>query len=156
MIIQFFYCKIIYGKSIIYVFFISWGCILDKKVRSQHMARNMCKIFSLVPSKKPVNRENWDKLSLYLLFNFWIMKLTETPILLNCQAPNGFFWCKCKFYHSKNWKVNTYFFSVFFGDRFFWGNERKYFTHIPGLKNVLHYGGKPLSPLKRPWEKVFF
>ena len=31
----------------------------------------------------------------------------------------------------KNWKVNTYFVSVFSGDRFFWGNERKCFTHIP-------------------------
>ena len=33
-------------------------------------AQNMCKIFSLFPSKKPVIRENWDKLSKWLLFNF--------------------------------------------------------------------------------------
>ena len=26
-----------------------------------------------------------------LLFNFWTIKLTITPILLNCQVPNGFF-----------------------------------------------------------------
>ena len=26
-----------------------------------------------------------------LLFNFWVMKLTKTPILPNCQVPNGFF-----------------------------------------------------------------
>ena len=31
-----------------------------------------------------------------LLFNFWMIKLTKTPIL-----PNGFFWYNCKFYHSK-------------------------------------------------------
>ena len=26
-----------------------------------------------------------------LLFNFWIIELTKTPILPYCQAPNGFF-----------------------------------------------------------------
>ena len=34
---------------------------------------------------------NWDKLHKCLLFNFWIIKLTKTPILPNCQVPNGFF-----------------------------------------------------------------
>ena len=36
-----------------------------------------------------------------LLFNFWVIKLIKTPILPNCQVPNGFFWYSCKFYHSK-------------------------------------------------------
>ena len=31
----------------------------------QCMAQNMWKIFHLVPSKKPLTRENWDKLSVY-------------------------------------------------------------------------------------------
>ena len=31
----------------------------------------------------------------------WMLKLTKTPILPNLQVPNGFFWYKCKFYHSK-------------------------------------------------------
>ena len=26
-----------------------------------------------------------------LLFNFWMMKLTKTPIFPNCQVPNGYF-----------------------------------------------------------------
>ena len=34
----------------------------------------LCVIFSLVP------------------FNSWMMKLTKTPILTNCQVPNAFFW----------------------------------------------------------------
>ena len=34
-------------------------------------ARNMCKIFALVPSKKPVIRENWDKLSVYFSIFEW-------------------------------------------------------------------------------------
>ena len=35
------------------------------------MVRNMCEIFSLVPSKKPVTRENWEKLSVYFsIFEF--------------------------------------------------------------------------------------
>ena len=36
-----------------------------------------------------------------LLFNFWMIKLTKTTILPNCEVPNGFFWYNCKFYHSK-------------------------------------------------------
>ena len=40
-------------------------------------ARNMCKIFYLVPSKKPVTRENWDILTKCLLFNFWVIKFTD-------------------------------------------------------------------------------
>ena len=31
----------------------------------------MCKIFSLVPSKKPFTRENWDKLSVYFSSFEW-------------------------------------------------------------------------------------
>ena len=37
----------------------------------------------------------------------------------------------------KNWKVNTVFVSVFSGARFFWRNERKYFTYIPGLGVII-------------------
>ena len=93
----------------------------------------MCKIFSLVPSKNLVTRENWDKLSVYfsiflrlnlqlyqknaiwhlaiwqigVLVNFIIQKLKMNPLV--CLS---FFW----------WQV-------------FWVNERKYFTHIPGHNN---------------------
>ena len=46
--------------------------------------RNICKIFSLVPSK---NRENWEKPGVY----FWMIKFTRTQILPNCRVPNDFF-----------------------------------------------------------------
>ena len=43
--------------------------------------------------------------------------------------------------------------SVFSGDRFFWGNERKYFTHIPGptpcwflFSKLCHWGHPNLQP----------
>ena len=52
----------------------------------------MCKMFSLLPSKKPVTREDWDKLPIYFSI-FWVIKLTKTPILPNCQVPNVLFFC---------------------------------------------------------------
>ena len=39
------------------------------------LAQNMCKIFSLFPSKQLVNRENRDKLSVYFSI-FWMIKCT--------------------------------------------------------------------------------
>ena len=49
-------------------------------------ARNMCKIFSLVPSKKPVIRENWDKLSVYFtIFKWWNWPKHEFCQIAKCQ-----------------------------------------------------------------------
>ena len=45
-------------------------------------------IFSLFRSKKPLARET-DKIE--NLDNFGMPKFTKTPILQNCQMPNGFF-----------------------------------------------------------------
>ena len=47
-----------------------------------------------------------------LLFNFSMLKLTKAPIWPNCQEPNGFFWCICKFCHWKipsggHWKIKN-------------------------------------------------
>ena len=44
------------------------------------------------------------------------------------------------------WKINYKddLFTVFSGDRFFWGNERKYFTHIPGLCKSLRFKRKKM------------
>ena len=42
----------------------SSGCIMAR-------AWNMCKTFSLVPSKKLVTRENWDKLNVYFSTFEW-------------------------------------------------------------------------------------
>ena len=70
-------------------------CVNEKRPRKKlkfPKAWNMCIILSLVPSKTPVTRENWNKLLKYLLFNFWMIQLTKTPILPICQVPNGFFW----------------------------------------------------------------
>ena len=56
-------------------------------------ARNMRKIYYFVPSKKSLGRETDTKKSWAILqnFNFGKLELTKTPILPNCQVPNGFF-----------------------------------------------------------------
>ena len=41
------------------------GSFLNLWIPRRIKARIMCKTFSLVPSKKPVTRENWDKLSVF-------------------------------------------------------------------------------------------
>ena len=61
-----------------------------------------------------------------------MIKLTKTPILPNCQVPNGFFFGITVNFIIQKLKRKHLVVSVFSGDRFFWGNERKYFTHIPG------------------------
>ena len=53
--------------------YISFECMYLYKL--DILARNMCKIFSLIPSKK--NRENWNKLSVY--FPFFMIKFTVVP-----------------------------------------------------------------------------
>ena len=50
----------------------------------------MCKIFSLVLSKKPCHQRKLRQTKC-LLFNFWMIKMTKTPIVLNWPVPNGFF-----------------------------------------------------------------
>ena len=50
------------------------------------MALNLYKIFSLVPSKKPVARENWDKLSVYFsILNDEIDKKHQFCQIAKCQ-----------------------------------------------------------------------
>ena len=87
----------------------------------------MCKIVSLVPSKNCHQRKL--RQTKCLLFNFWIIKFTVIP-----KKPFGT-WQFGKMGVLVNFviqKLNTSFVSVFYGDRFFWWNERKYFTHISG------------------------
>ncbi len=67
---------------------------------SMTVARNMCKIFSLIPSRKPATREKWEKLC--IIFNFWIKKLTQTPILVNYQLLNSFLGYNFRFCQSKS------------------------------------------------------
>ena len=55
----------------------TWGKSKWCKTR----ARNMCKIFSLVPSKNPVTRENWDKLSVHFsIFEWWNLQLYQKTL----------------------------------------------------------------------------
>ena len=62
---------------------------VSSKMLSPEYAQCIC---SDTLEKTPI-RENWDKLNTYLLFNFWMIKLTITPILPSCQVPtNGIFW----------------------------------------------------------------
>ena len=44
--------------------------------------------------------EKLRKRLLFNLVNFWMIKLTKTSILPNCQVPNSFFWYNCKFKNS--------------------------------------------------------
>ena len=37
------------------------------------------------------NRQRKLRQTKFLLFNFWVIKLTNTPILPNCQVPNDLF-----------------------------------------------------------------
>jgi hypothetical protein len=155
-------------------------------------ARNMWKIFSLVPSKKPPARETVTIKSWGILknFNFWMLRLTKTPILPNCQVPKGqtkffssqrffqknewtnsvffvthyydrivslVFWKNsriakspleinwplmasfCKSYHLRIevlQKCSAFYCVSFSSERFFWGNKRKYFAHIPHLRGL--------------------
>ena len=100
-------------------------------------ARNMCKIFSLVPSKKTCHQRKVRLTNVwcikYLQINFWMIKLTKTPILSNCQVPNGFFGIKVNFIIQKL-KSKRSLSQISLVTGFFWGNKRKYFTHIPGLR----------------------
>ena len=60
----------------------------------------MCEIFSLVPSRN-LSPEKIET-NQVITFQFLNDKIDKkTPILPNCQVPNGFFWYNCKFYYSK-------------------------------------------------------
>ena len=73
---------------------------------SSNRVWNMWKIFPLIPSKKLLTWGNWDKLIVYFSVFQWynLAKLV--------------FWSILSF---KNWKVDTWFVSVFSGQRFFEG-----------------------------------
>ena len=49
----------------------------------------MCKIFSLIPSKNPVTRENWDKLSVnFSIFEWWCLQLYKKITFGSWQFGN--------------------------------------------------------------------
>ena len=57
--------------------------------------RNMWKIFFLIPSEKPVTRENWDELIIYFL------KFIVTPKKDIYHLAIWQNWCFGQFHHSK-------------------------------------------------------
>ena len=65
------------------------GCTVYRTVSSK--ARNLWKIFPVIPSEKPVIRENWDKLSIY--FSISICKKKPLGTWQN--------WSFGQFHHSK-------------------------------------------------------
>ena len=91
------------------------------------------KYFLLFPQKNLSPEKNC------LLLNFWIIKFTVVAKKNHLTLGNLaklVFWSISSF---KNWKV-------FSGDRFFWGNKRKYFTQITGLTNLSKSGGTMAPP----------
>ena len=53
-----------------------------------------CFKFLLNPLRVTSNQRNWQDFFLQN-FNFWMITLTKTPILPNCQVPNGFILYNC-------------------------------------------------------------
>ena len=68
---------------------------------SVYEAWTFCKMDALNSLRFISQQKNGEKCLLFKLANFWMIKLTKTPILPNSQVPNSFFWYNCKFYHSK-------------------------------------------------------
>ena len=94
---------------------------ITRKLKSKHLAclswsQNMCQK-NLSPEKQ--------RQAKCLFFSFWMIEFTVIPK----NKPIWCNWCFGQFYHSKL-KSNCL---VFSGDSFFWGNERKFFTHILGF-----------------------
>ena len=83
-------------------------------------AQNMYKIFSLVPSKKTCHQKK--------VFTF---RFLNDKIDQNIAKSNGFLGC--------NWKVKTYFVSVFSGDRLFFREwEKIFYTHSFLFSKILY------------------
>ena len=85
------------------------------------------KYFLSFPQKKTCHQRKLRQTKC-LLYNFWMIKLTKTPILPNFQVPNV---TTINFITQKLKSKHLVCFS-FLWRQVFWGNERKYFTHIPG------------------------
>ena len=90
-----------------------WILNLELGFRNFPRAQNMCKMFSLVTSKKKC-----------LLFNFWMIKFTIIPKKAIWHLKNWQNWCFGQFIIQK--LKSKHFFLWW---QIFWGNERKYFTH---------------------------
>ena len=80
-------------------------------------------MFSLVPSKKPVSRENWDKNQ---VFTFQFFNDTIYSYLALGNLPKLVF-CTWSILSFKNWKVNTSQFSLV--TDFFREREKIFYTY---------------------------
>ena len=54
-------------------------------------AWTFCKMNPLNPLRFTSHQKNWEKCLFFNLSKFWMIKLTKTPILPNCQVQNSFF-----------------------------------------------------------------
>ena len=88
-------------------------------------ARNMCKIFFIIPSKKTCHQRKLRQ-SKSLLFNFWTIKLTKTPIL-----PSGHFCTSLQFIYNCSAIDSCYFCISFSHERKSERIERKFKTQNP-------------------------
>ena len=117
----------------------------DVSLSSACKGRNICKIFYLVPSKKPVTRGNWDKLSVYLWqFGFyfclqsWLPKTAQDWIFIleMCLKTHLFsnLWLK--------WKIFMYvsdtFKKAFVATSRVWGHSKTTLIRRSGQRQVIH------------------
>jgi hypothetical protein len=126
--------------AIVYDFTVDEGTEYEENIFS-HSLRKTCNQRKLRQTK-------------CLLLIFWVIKFTVTPkkdIWHLAILAKLVFWSISSF---KNWKVNTYFVSVFSGDRFFWGNERKYFPHILGQRHQICQLPWTIHPLDFRWSNL--
>ena len=84
-------------------------------------AWNMCKIFSLVPSKKTCHQRKTET-------NWWMIKLTKTQILPNCQGSNTYFCINLRVIYNYSAFGSSYFYVSFSRDKKTERIERKFKT----------------------------
>ena len=109
---------------------------------SRHRPK-ICGKYFLLFSQKNLWPEKTE-IAKCLLFNFWVIKLTKTPILPNYHVAK---WLFSVNFITQKLKCKHLAISVFSGQRYFWGNERKYFPHTGGPPLTW----KSLTRFPLPW-----
>ena len=117
-----------------------WDVSSDSRAKIYLSMENMWKIFSLVPSKNPLTREtdaikNWATLH---NFCYWTLRFTKTPFGTWQFGKIGPF-AKFNILKLKFYEITQLFIVSVSLVRDFWGNERKYFPHILGLKEEKNF-----------------
>ena len=122
--------------------------VTESSYPNMSKTRSMCRTFSLVPWKTSHQRSWHNK----KLSNFEKLLFCDTKIDHQFFKLPSAKWHFRRIYHSKTeiCKISQL---VFLERGFFWGDEKRYFTHNPGLTRL---SPKELSiPLnKLPWEEI--